>query len=309
MDGRWKLAVAGSVILSGLVGCSGKQTVPELPPPVPAKSNAVYVPEPPEEAAKKDGPLSSSTVLVYANMCVEVVAKDPNKPAGEREQLLAQARQMYQDVLAREPNNVDALLGLGQLYRVSGETAKMNEVVQKASTLHANNAKVWAWTAKQHAMSNNWPAAVEDYRHACKLDPDNRQYRIHMGFTLARAGRYAEGYDYLSRSMKESEARYNLAQMMIYNGEMEKARVELRLALQADPNFHAASDKLASLQNPDAKAATDVRTVAHEELMVPMNQARPAIHEIKEQIQPAGPLIRQAEWPQPSMLLPRTGRR
>jgi tetratricopeptide (TPR) repeat protein len=309
MDGRWKLAVAGSVILSGLVGCKSDPNVLEMPPPVSSsKPNSIYVPEPPDVAAKKDGPISSSTVIVYANMCVEVVAKDPNKPAGEREHLLSQARQMYQDTLQHEPKNVDALLGLGQLYRVSGETAKLNEVMQKATSQHGNDPKVWAWLAKQNAMSNNWPAAIECYQHCCKLDPDNRMYRINLGFTLARAGRYQEGYECLSRSMREAEARYNVAQMMTYNGEVDKARVELHLALQADPNFNAANDKLASLPNAGAPGNSDVRTVGYEQ-PAPASIVRPLMHEERPASPATGPLIRQGEWPQPSMLLPRTGSR
>jgi tetratricopeptide (TPR) repeat protein len=283
-----------------------------MPPPVSAKGNATFVPEPNDDGVVKDGPISSATVIVYANMCVEMVAKEPNKPSSEREQLLTQARTKYQEVLQREPKNVDALTGLGQLYQVSGEADKLKEIMQKATSLHSNNAKVWAWVAKEQAMVNNWPAAIDAYSHASKIDPDNRLYRIHLGFTLARAGRYPEGYECLSRCMREAEARYNLASMMIYNGEMEKAKMELRLAMLADPNFHAAGEKLASMQNPGVERGNDVRTVANEEVVIPPqpNPVQAAVHEqIVTPMQPTGPLIRQADWPQPSTLFPRTGGR
>ena len=312
MEGRWKLALAGSAMLSGLIGCTSTPKLPELPTPASTKANSIYVPEPPDEKTVKDGPISAATIIVYANMCVEMVAKDPNRPSAEREQLLAQARMKYQDVLRQDPKNIDALMGLGQLYQVSGEAEKQREIIQKATSLHANNAKVWAWVAKQQAMANNWPAAIDAYGHASKLDPDNRVYRIHLGFTLARAGRYDEGYACLSRCMREAEARYNLACMMIYNGEMDKARMELGLALRADPNFHAAGDKLASMQNPGSERGTEVRNVANVEIAAPPEPSvlRPAMHEaIVTPSQPTGPLIRQAEWPQPSTLFPRTGGR
>ena len=59
--------------------------------PVQTGKNAVFVPEPPDEAEKKTGPLAPSTMLVFARTWVESVAQDPNKPAAERERLLGQA--------------------------------------------------------------------------------------------------------------------------------------------------------------------------------------------------------------------------
>ena len=86
-------------------------------------------------------------------------------------------------------------------------------------------------------------------------------YRIHLGFTLARAGRYDEGYEWLKRSMREAEARYNLAMMMIHNGDKERAREYLQAAMRADPAFVAAKDQLLAL----TASGSDVRSVGHDE--------------------------------------------
>jgi tetratricopeptide (TPR) repeat protein len=249
MDGRRKLVFAGGLVALGLAGCTTtKPTAPEAPPPQLGK-NSIYVPEPADDPEKKDGPLACSTMVLFANLWVEMVAKDPNKPAAEREQLLNKARTVYQDVLQREPKNVDALLGLGQMYQVAGEADKLREVEQRLISQYPQNAKVWAWVAVRQAQAKNWDAAIESYQHAVKLDPENRVYRTHLGFTLARAGRYPEGYEWLSRSMREPDARFNLAKMMIHNGEVEKARAELRLCLKADPEMKAAGDLLSALAN------------------------------------------------------------
>jgi tetratricopeptide (TPR) repeat protein len=263
MDGRWKLALAGG-LLSGLLGCTSTpkpQPLP-LPPPTSTAGKSVFVPEPVDDGPVKDGPLAPSTMLVFANVWVEAVSQDPNKPAAEREQLLCQARQAYQEVLQRDPKSVEALLGLGQLYQVTGETDKLREVEHRAKTLHPTNPKVWAWVAVRRAQAKDFDAAAECYHQATKLDPDNRLYRIHLGLTLARSGRYDECREWLMRAMREGDARYNLAKMMLHNNEPEKARIELRMALQVDPAMQAAKDQLLSLT---AAAAADVRTVGHEE--------------------------------------------
>lgn len=251
MDGRWKLAFAGGVLWTGLTGCTTTKVSPSLPTvePVSSSKNSVVIAEPPDEGEEKQGPLAPSTLVLFAGMWVEDVAKNPNKPAADREKSLSNARKVYQDVLHREPQNVDALFGLGQLYQVTGETDKQREIETRALNLHPNNPKVLAWVAVRQAQAKQWDAAIEIYQKAVKLDPENRTYRIQLGFTLARAGRYAEAYEWMSRCMREAEARFNLAQMMVHNGEVEKARIELQLALHADPNFRPAAEHLAMLPN------------------------------------------------------------
>ena len=261
MEGRWKLGLVGGFV-AGLLGCTTTQKAPILPaaPPVPSSANAVYVPEPTDNSSVKDGPLAATTLIVFANTWVESVARDPSKPAAERDRLLSQAQQTYQDVLRREPKNVEALLGLGQLYQVTGETEKLHEIEQKASTLHAKNPKVWAWVAVQQGQAKAWDAAADSYHKAAQLDPENRMYRINLGFTLARGKRYSEAYEWLSRTMREAEARYNLAMMMIHNGDTDKAQMELRLSVRADPNMSASRNQLMAMA-----AGPDVRTVGHRE--------------------------------------------
>jgi tetratricopeptide (TPR) repeat protein len=201
-------------------------------------------------------------MLAFAAVWVEAVSNDPNKPAPDRDRLLSQALQVYQELLQKDPRSVQALLGLGHLYEVTGELEKLSEVERRAKSLHPTNPKVWAWVAVHRAQAKDFEAAAECYHRATELDPDNRQYRIHLGLTLARAGRYDEGREWLVQSMREAEARYNLAKMMLHNNEPDKARIELRMAIQADPALQAAKDELLSLT---ATAAGDVRTVGHEE--------------------------------------------
>ena len=114
----------------------------------PPNKNSVYVPEPADDGAHKDGPLSANTKLVWANMSVEAVATDPTKSASDRDRLLTQARQVYQEVLAADPKNVDALFGLGEMYQVTGEAERLTEVLARATKTHPGNAKVWAWVAR-----------------------------------------------------------------------------------------------------------------------------------------------------------------
>ena len=115
--------------------------------------------------------------------------------------------------------------------------------------------------AVRAGQAKQWDAAITCYHTAAKLDPDNRVYRKHLGFTLARVGRYKEGYEWLKTSMKEADARYSLAQMQIHNGDVDVAREELVQAVAADPGFKAARDQLIALST--GVSSPGVRTVGH----------------------------------------------
>lgn len=303
---RWKFALAGGV-LAASVGCRSTPTAPALPVPPPAPSSSVsktiMVPEPTDDAnSSKTGPLAPTTLILFADAALDNVQKEPGLAAPDRERLLTKARQLYTEALIQEPKCAEALMGLARMYQVTGETAKVAETEARLKSLHAKNPKVWAAIAVRHGQAKEWDAAAECYHTAAKLDPDNRMYRIHLGFTLARGGRYEEGYAWLSRSMRETEARYNLSMMMVHNNQPEKAREQLRLTLQLDPAFKPAADQLASLTAGDkAPPPTNIRTVAHEEAPEP---ARPPLAPKPMPAMPSDPTPLGVSGPLPRNPLP-----
>ncbi len=86
MERHWKLVLAGG-LLAGLAGCKStptqQPTFPVNQPTAPSSSTAgkhvVILPDD-KESAKKEGPLQTSTLIVFANNWVESVARDQNKP-------------------------------------------------------------------------------------------------------------------------------------------------------------------------------------------------------------------------------------
>jgi tetratricopeptide (TPR) repeat protein len=306
MDGRWKLWLAAA-LLSNAVGCSmfqksqpgpygaNSSTISALNQPAPtstASARSTVIQEPPDDpAVQKSGPLSPATLVVFANSWVESSLKNPNQNPAERERLLSQARQFYNEAAQREPTNVEPLLGLARMYAMTGEIEKLNSIEARLKAEHGGKAKVWAWIAVRQGQTKDWDGACENYHKAVKLEPDNRLYRTHLGFTLARAGRYEEGYAWLSRSMKETEARYNLSLMMVHNGQTEPAKQQLHYALQVDPNFKPAIDQLAMISSGGGSLPTTVPLPEESIRTVGFQQQPPP--------QPAGPVIRSGNGPAP----------
>ncbi|MEZ6139692.1 MAG: tetratricopeptide repeat protein [Zavarzinella sp.] len=215
--------------------------------PPPNNPNTVQVNEVVEPVVDKEGPLSANTYNQYAYAKMDMLLRDPMQSPPQREALIGQVRQLFQQALAVEPTNVDAYIGLESLYQHTGEVEKRLEIERKLIEMHGNNGKVWERRAVRLAQERKFDQAAEAYQKAHESDPDNRMYRIHLGFTLARAKRYEEGYKWLANSMREPEARCRLAQMMLHNQDLVQARQQLQYALQIDPQHAEARQMLLSL--------------------------------------------------------------
>jgi hypothetical protein len=81
-----------------------------------------------------------------------------------------------------------------------------------------------------------------------------------LGFVLARAGRYDEGFAVLCRHNSEAQAHYDLARMLKYMNQPELARARALLALEKDPSLAVAKTFLAELDSPPAARPDGLQT-------------------------------------------------
>ncbi|MCE9530654.1 MAG: tetratricopeptide repeat protein [Planctomycetes bacterium] len=241
MEGRWKRLLAGGVLFI-MIGCS--HTRDRKPsrhnntgePPLGAMSTKPSD----EKRAKDQTPAKVETFLAVGNVRIQA-ATDPNRSPGERDELLEQGRQAFQQILQREPKNTEAMLGMARLYHVMRDKEKCLEWYERAAKLNPTRGDI------QHEMGHALSAGFKDreaallcFHAATKIDPENRKYRKTLGFALAHVGRYEEGYAWLSRCMQPAEAHLNLARMMDHNGHHEQATKHFAMAAQADPGNETA---------------------------------------------------------------------
>ena len=150
---------------------------------------------------------------------------------------------------------------------------------------------MWEAFALCQGQHRDWDDAAESYHEAVKLDPDNRMSRKNLGFTLARAGRFDEGYEWLKRVMREPEARYNLAGIMLFMNEPEKARAQLTLALRADPDFAPARERLVTITAAPAgppPSMNFVRPASYQEAVPDARPVKPAAAAMPREPVPVG---------------------
>ena len=260
MDGRCS-AVLTFALLSA-VGCTSAQKVPGLESPqaaaVIAPAQAAPVPQvaaaPPakrwgvsamfqgEKATQK----KPATLAIMAKLQVESATVEGRSPR-ERDQLLDAARGMYQEALAIEPTNLEALKGLAEFYETFNDHAQARVIYERAMHAHPRDAQLRHDLGMTFARKKDFETASTLVSEALKIDPDNRTYRKTYGFCLVRCGKADEGYQWLSRCMPEDEARVNVSKMLFQMGQDEGAKRHLTLANQANPTNTTAHQMMAQL--------------------------------------------------------------
>jgi tetratricopeptide (TPR) repeat protein len=257
---------------AAVLGCSGRQTVPPAADAVaqaPAAAGSSWQPSPKAPAPTPPPPPATTartslkpSTYVSLGALKEQAADDPDRPLPEREAFRYQARQSYLKAIDLDKKYTPAYVALAKSYFATDERDKAQATFKKALALAPKDGSIWFEQGAALARAKDWDAAVESMMQATRLDPENKQYQKYLGLTLARAGRYDEGYYALARCMPEAEARTIVARMLRHNQDPAAAEQQLRLALAADPTYEPARGLLAG---GGPAAESPVRTVSYEE--------------------------------------------
>lgn len=194
-------------------------------------------------------PASAETLVAVADVRLEAAFDEKTVP-GSKEGLLDMARTGYQKALQQDPKSKAALLGNARYHSRVGERERAVEMYKKYLTLYPKEAETAHECALAHARWKDHAGAVTWCEYALRIDPENRKVKKTMGFCQAMCGNWDAAYGTLCQIMPEAQARHNLAGLLDHLGQPEASKVQLQLALKADPNFAPAAGFLTELENP-----------------------------------------------------------
>ncbi len=97
---------------------------------------------------------------------------------------IGQIEAQYKDVLAKDPRNYEATVGLGNLYFDAGQSEKAIEMYKKALEINPNDVNVRTDMGTMYRNAGNFDKAIEEFRKAASLDPKHEQSRYNLGITL-----------------------------------------------------------------------------------------------------------------------------
>jgi len=122
--------------------------------------------------------------------------KEPPPPAGESEPIRLSAVaeiENYRGILKKDPNNLQALIGIGNLYFDTKQDLLAIESYRKALALDPSNANVRTDMAICYRRSGNPVQAVEELKKAISTSPRHAQSRYNLGVILVQDMHDIEG--------------------------------------------------------------------------------------------------------------------
>jgi tetratricopeptide (TPR) repeat protein len=164
---------------------------------------------------------------------------------------LNSAAQVYRSILAREPDNFDALHLLGVLLHQQGDHARAIELIGRAVALRPNASVFHGNLAEAYRASGQADRAVGCCRTALRLWPDNADAECTLGLTLQGLGRIEEAAEHFRRAVSLRPAfpaaHNNLGLLLRERGHSDDALSHFRQAVAADPNYAPAQTNLGLL--------------------------------------------------------------
>jgi tetratricopeptide (TPR) repeat protein len=197
----------------------------------------------------KPSPIKPATLVAMADLKADLAA-EPNRSDSEREYFASQARDNYQKALDADPTHLGALVGMARMHELLGDHNATMSAYQTALARHPKQAAVWYHRGMYLARVRQFDAAIESFTTAANLDTKNPAYSKALGFCLARAGRPDDALPWLTKSMNEPEARYNLARMLCHIGQIDASRRQLEWVTRSQPGNEEALALLNELKAP-----------------------------------------------------------
>jgi tetratricopeptide (TPR) repeat protein len=182
----------------------------------------------------------------------------------------------FQRIATAKPTSLGALVNLAGAYRLNGDSAKAVEVLQNAKRLDSSDPAASAALAKAFFNNGRLDEFQDVLRRVVRLQPDNAAALNNLAFLIAEVGgdlneakelveralrknandssaQDTLGWIYLKKNMTddalqiftrliktnpdEPSFRYHLGAALLKKGEKEKARNELRAALDKKPQL------------------------------------------------------------------------
>lgn len=89
---------------------------------------------------------------------------------------------------AMEPDNVWFLYGLSLAYERTGKKRESVAAISRAIAHKRNDAVLWARKADLTLIADDFKTAIDGYKKALEIDPDNPTYMNNLSFSLLEAG-------------------------------------------------------------------------------------------------------------------------
>ncbi len=199
------------------------------------------------KAARKELKSADDTLLKYAQMREDMGNHDV-------------ALDRYRELLADNPDNVNARLGIARIEYKNGRVHEAEEILKATARRHPENQQVWVDMGKIQADRKEHGASIQSLEKAVAIDSSSQVARFELGLALARGDRLEEAKSHLGFAVGESAALYNIGYVLNESDRTEEAMHFFQQTLESFPNAqtkNSATQMIASLEQGNSFTAAD----------------------------------------------------
>lgn len=161
---------------------------------------------------------------------------------------LKEAHTHYSEVVANQPKNVEALLGLARVELAQGHTDIAEQGYHRVLKLDRDNAYAHSGLGQCLSTRQEWTAAAEELAKANKSLPEDKLIRYQLAVALVHTGDLAAAQLQFASCVGEAAGHYNTALILKDEGNLEEAESQLTLALRKDPQLKDAQRWLSEIR-------------------------------------------------------------
>ncbi len=168
----------------------------------------------------------------------------------------------FKKVLALEPKNLDALLGIAHLMDRQGQFQHAVHYYEIATRDHPQVPAAFNDLGLCLARMNQLEQAVGPLSQAVALDPQRKLYRNNIGTVLVELGRVDEALEHMLAVHGAAISHYNVGFLLQRRGQPRIAAEHFALAAAISPSF-AAARKWADQLDSRVDRQPQVHSVSH----------------------------------------------
>lgn len=173
------------------------------------------------------------------------------------------AREAYEEIRRKEPENVEAAHRLGIVADNQRRHAEAEQLFLFALERQPRNAALLADLGYCYYLQGQFAKAESALSKATKLEPANHRYWNNLGLVVGHQRRYEEALDCFRKTGSEADAQYNLAFIFAAQERVADARRSFQAALVADPTHRRAREALTSFDEYE-RLPKDLRDIDDE---------------------------------------------
>jgi len=159
-----------------------------------------------------------------------------------------EARDHYQKVLKKKPDDVAAITGLARVEQHLGNANAAEQGFKKALSLDANSSEALHGLGQVQATRQQWDDAVTTLNKAVLANPNAIAVRYDLAVAMVHNGNIDGSLPHFIRTVGDAEAHYNVGLILQQEGHVAQSADQFRLALAKKPTLAAARQHLEQLE-------------------------------------------------------------